>query len=344
MLVVAGLVACDIPTESPRWEQTWVVPGASVTISVADLLPVDVALSEDRTAFRATTTPLEMSQTLAGMCPACGPLDGQVSPKPEFTATLRSTATLPADVVTAMLAGGALDAVLEHSLGFDPLRPSADASQRGHLVVEVASDGAVVALDSISGHDTAFPAGTPLIPSLPVAAVAVANDLEVEVRIWSPSGDPVRITTSDTLGFMMAESVVDISEATIRATTLTIPPTATPLDFDIDEELIERVETGAVRVVIANPFDVAGTLNVRFDMAAEAVERDITMQPGEFAQRLEYTGDELRTILGSPAVDLITSGTVGAVTGTLTITPAQEMMVDIRFELGILIGARGDSR
>jgi len=343
MLAFVAVVACDIPTEAPRWEQTWVVPGETVTISVADLLPVDVALSDDRSAFRALTNRVEIWETLAGMCPACAPFQGLVAPKPEFTATLWSAATLSQDVVTAMLAGGALDAVLEHNLSFDPLRPSSDPSQRGHLVVEVTSNGEVIAIDSISGHDTAFPAGTPLIPSLPVAPVPVSSELEVEVRIWSPTGDPVLITTSDTLGFLMTESEVYVSQVTIQATALDIRPTATALDFGVDEETLERVESGAVRVVIVNPFDVVGTLNVAFDVGAQPVERELVLAPGESSQRVEYSGAEMRAILGSPTVDLITSGAVGSATGTVTLTPAQEMMVDIRFELVIRIGPRADS-
>jgi hypothetical protein len=340
LLAAIGLAACDFPTEAPSWEQTWVVPAEGVVVSVAELLPAAVTLNPEGTAFRASLSPIQISTSLEEMCPACVAFEGMVAPKPEFSEVLGASSSLPAELVAAVLAGGALDVALSHTFSFDPLRPSADpGSQRGHIVIAVTSNGAIVARDSISGHDRAFPSGLALGTSLAIAPVTVTNTMDLEIRIYSPAGDDTQIRTADTLGVSMAATVLSISEATIQATQLELTPTTTSMNFDLDEEMIERVQRGALRLEVHNPFQMTGSLSLRFQMGQGAVERSMTVQPGTFSRRIEFSGPELRDILGAGDVDLIASGTIEASGGTLTLTPTQEMVLNASFELVILVGS-----
>ena len=79
---------CDFPTELPKWNATYRVPTEGTTLSVAQFLPANVALSTDRTAFVVALAPTTFSSTLAEMCSSCVLVSGIVAPKPAFSATL----------------------------------------------------------------------------------------------------------------------------------------------------------------------------------------------------------------------------------------------------------------
>lgn len=338
LLAGLGLVACDIPTEPPRWEQTWVLPAERLAISVAELVPPTVDLAEDGTVFRFTTSPVAVAATLAEMCGPCVQLDGTTVTKPEFTATLSAVSPLPEDLLAAMLAGGQVELVLEHNLAFDPLRPSADPSRRGYLLLSVTSDGALVADDSISGDDTAFPAGTPLTASLPIQAVAVAGALELEIRIHSPEGDATRIGASDTLGVTMPATVVDVSEVTVRVADLELGATTTALDFAVDDWMLDRIRRGALRFQVQNPFDLTGTLEIRLDTGSRTIERTVSVEPGDFSRRIDLSGAELLDIMGAASVTVTTAGNLSAAGDALTVTPTQELVLEPSFEVVLLMG------
>jgi hypothetical protein len=338
LLAVLSLAGCDFPTELPRWEQTWVVPVESVSIGVAELLPAGVTLNPAGSAFRATLPEVRVSTSLGELCPACALLNGMVVPKPEFTATLGASAPLPADLVAAVLAGGAVDMTVGHSFSFDPLRPDDDPTNRGYLVTSVTSAGTVVARDSVSGRDQAFPAGVDLEPSLAIRPVAVTNELDVTLLIYSPAGDPTVIRTADTLGLHVAGGFVDVTEATVRLAALSIEPTIVSTGFDLDADVIDRIVRGAARVEASNPFQIEGSLTLRFEAGQRVIEKTVLLEPGTFSRRVEFSGDELRAILGSANVELVVSGTVSAPSGTVTVTPTQQLTLETSFELVIRVG------
>lgn len=341
LLATLLLAACDLPTEPPRWEQVWVVPGERVAISVAELLPAGVVVAADGSAFVATTSPVHLSVTLGEACEPCAAADGTTVPKPEFGMTLAATSSLPEDLVAGVVADGELEVVLEHSFSFDPIRPAADGA-RGHMVLSVLSDGAVVAQDSISGEERAFPANTPLHASLPLAATTVSNSLELEVRLYSPAGDPTLIRSSDALSVDMPATEVRVGEVTVRATGTELAPTRVSMDFDLDTTMLTRIRRGALRLALENPWAVTGTLEIRFEFDGRVIQRSLAVQPGQTTQRMELTGQELRDLLGAATVDIVTTGQVTAADGTVTVTPAQELVVEADFELVLLMGGSED--
>lgn len=339
-LALVGLAACELPTEPPKWDQTWVVPGDSITVSVAELLPASVQLNVDSTAFQATTPVTSAVFWLDRLCPECSAFNGLTVPKPEFYATLNTPASLPPDLMAATLAGGSLDATLEHNLSFDPLRPSTDpSSPRGHMIIRVTSAGNTVAYDSISGDDRAFPAGTPITPTLEIRPVEVTDSLGIAIAIYSPAGDPTEIDTSDTLGITVAPSTVEISQATVTASDITIDPVTTTMDFGgVEMALVERIRSGALLLDVTNPFSVTGTLDVTFQDGFPGIQRSLSVVQGTYPDSVTFTGTELQSILGSDAVDVVASGRVSAPDGTLTVTPTQQLVLDSELRLVVLIG------
>lgn len=345
ILAFVGLAACEFPTEPPKWDQTWQVPGETVTVSVADLLPAGIDLTPDSSAFETdapgTTIVLSLSEMCGGACDAA---NGFSVPKPEFTDTITTSSALPSDLVSAQLSGGSIDATLGHNLSFDPLRPSTDPSNTGYLTVRVTSNGNLVAFDSIDGADTPFDSLTTLTPNLQIQPVQVTNNLDIQIVIYSPQGDITPIDTSDTLGVSVATSTIQISEATVNASSITIDPNSTSMDFGgVDSTLVDQIQSGALLFDISNPFTVTGTLDVSFQGSGFLpIQRSLTISQGTYADSLAFTGDELRSILGSDAVDLVASGSVSASGGTVTVTPAQELVLDNQFRLVLLIGSTED--
>ena len=342
LLALVGLAACDVPTELPRWDQTWVAPGETIEVSAAELID-DVDLNADSTAFVTETPSVSVQFSLVELCgSACSILDGLMAPKPAFTDTLHATVNLPADMTGATLAGGLLDATVAHDFNFDPLRPSSDPTDpRGYMVVRVTSNGNVVAYDSISGDDTAFPEGSSISPTLAIQPVQVADTLNVALILYSPAGDETTIETADTLGVTVHPSMVEISEITVSATTETVTHTTT-MDFGADSTVVERIQNGSIRFDVSNPFAVTGSLDVVFQGVTPSIQRTLTVSPGQYSEQMDFTGDELSAILGAESVDVVATGTVTAIGGSLTVTPDQEMVLDNEVELVLLIGPTED--
>lgn len=346
-LAVVGLAACEFPTGLPQWEQTWEVPGERITVSVAELLPTGVDISDDGASFVTEAPGTSVRFSLSDMCPTeCAALDGSFAPKPAFGDTIVTTTTLPADLVSATLSGGAFSATMAHNFNFDPLRPSQDtANPRGYIVMRISSNGFVVAEDSIHGDDQAFPEGTSISPELLIQPVDVTDTLQIEIQIYSPAGDPTTIELADTLGVTLDPSTIEIAEATVNAASVPIDGEPVTMDFaGMDSTLVDRVQSGALVFDVSNPFTVTGTLDMTFNLPSGAIQRSLTVAEGEYQERLEFDGSELRDLLGSETVELVTSGTIAAsgAGGTITINPTQVLTLDNDFELVVLIGPMED--
>lgn len=339
LLVMAGLAACDFPTEPPLWDTTWQVPVESIVVSAADLLPASVDVNADSTEFISETPEASIQVSLAELCTLCVLVDGIRTPKPEFADTQTTSTSLPAELVSATLAGGSFDVVMDHSFNFDPLRPNSDPdAPTGYVVFRVTSSGAVVAYDSISGDDTAFPSGITLAPDLAVQPVQVSGSIDLEVVIYSPEGDSVTVESSDTAGVTLNPSTVRISQVTIDAASITIDPVDTTMDFSgVDSTAIDHVQSGALLVAVANPWDVTGTMDVTFQPPTPSIRRSFTLDPGSYQERIDFSGSEIRSMLRAGEVGVRATGSVSS-TGTLTLAPADRLQVDGNLELVVLIG------
>lgn len=338
VLAALAVAACDVPTAPPMWEQTWAVEGEDIVLGAAELLPAGVTVSPDGTEFQAQTGSAGISATLGEMCPTCG--DQVTTPKPAFTHTIALTAALPAALISASATGEAFAVELAHNLGFDPLRPSSAAgAERGFIVIEVTSGGALVGRDSISGDDTAFGSSNVLTPVVPIQPVNVTNVLDIDVLVYSPAGDSAFLQSSDTLGIQLLPSNVTASEVTVEAAALTVDAPAAQLSLaGVDSAMVSRVQSGALRLNVANPFDLTGTLDVRFEMGTESIQKSLTLSTGTYSTSIDFTGAEIRTLLATGDVPVTAAGTLSAADGALTLRPTDVLVMESLLELVILVG------
>lgn len=339
-LALVALAACEFPTEPPRWEQTWVLPVDRIQISVAELLPDSVEINADTSAFVIRTPASAVELSLLDLCgDACLLANGMTVPKPAFHDTIRTTTTLPAELVSAMLAGGEFDVSMAHDFDFDPLRPSADPAEPvGHIVVRIVSAGNRVAFDSISGDDQAFPRGSSLVPSLPIQAVMGNDTLAIEIEVYSPAGDSATIDVTDTLGVDFAPSTIEIASLTMNATGIAIDSVNTHMGFGVDPTTVERVQGGALRFDVRNPFTATGTLDLSIRGPFPTIDGSMPIVQGDYVERLDFTAEQLRGLLSADSVDVVVAGDVSADGGTLTVAPGDALVMDNQFEIVLLIG------
>jgi hypothetical protein len=156
------------------------------------------------------------------------------------------------------------------------------------------------------------------------------------VTLDSPPGDPVRVDTTQRLTLVVSLDEMDVSEASIRVDGRSINPSPVDLNFeDIDQAPIDRVEAGALRLEIGNPFHVSGSIRATLQTPTTAVDRTLTVNPGATTQRLELTDAELGTILGQPSATLVVSGVLSAPSDVAVIRPRQAITIHGRVEVDL---------
>lgn len=340
--LVAGLGACDFPTELPKWDTIWVVPGEATTIAVSRLLPGSVQVVPGGTAFVLSLPSVNFSRTLGEICSACSAAQGLTVPKPAFTATLVDSIALPANVLSARLTGGEIGLRLSHTFSFDPIRPSATA--RGYVVVTVTSSTATgsvtLARDSIAGETTAFAPGTTLARTLSLATATINRPVTITVRVFSPAGDPVTINTSQGFSVTATPTQVQISEAQVRVANQSVSAQQVQLDLDIDRGIADRVKGGALLLDMQNPFSVSGTLTLTFSTPNAVVRKQVQLQPGSNTTRVPFNEPEIRSILRDKPVQFAATGNLSAPASGTAVRPSQ--VVTIRSRLEVTFGPDED--
>lgn len=330
-MAALALTACDFPTAPPRVETTFVVPGEETELSVAELLPASVSVSASGATFQLEVPGSTFARTLSQMCPPCAAFDGAVVPKPAFTFTFGDDLALPAQVVSATLAGGSVELRLTHDFGFDPIRPS--ASSRGEITATLRSGGALLGQTIIRGTDTALPSGGTLTRTIPLQAGEVSGPLEVEITLTSPEGDPVRVDADAAFSVTIDPGPLAISRTTVDVQSQSVSVESVTLDTqDVDSALVERVRGGAVLVDLSNPWPVSGELTLHLD----GITRVLQLAPGATTQRVELSGSEMRQILGR-VVTLSVEGTL-APASAVTLTPDQRLILDTTLSLVVELG------
>lgn len=340
VVVSTAFSACDIPTSLPRVETRFVVPGESITLEVNQLLPAGITVADTnfRLHLEARSIP---STTLGQMCGApCIAFHGQMVPKPGFTTTIPVTVPLPDAVESATLAGGNVAISLTHNFGFDPLQPNG-RTEDGAITVTVRSGAATLGTTTITG---AFPSGTTRSAALLLQPGVISDDIDVAITINSPAGGSapehwVRIDTNAALSGSVVPGEVLISEARVSVPNQTVTETSSIDLSDIDATMQDRVVRGAIVLEVDNPFTVAGTLVLRLSAGATTITKTVQVAPGETSQRVEFTGDELRSLLGNE-VSMTLEGTLGS-TAPITIRPGDAITVSTLLDLTFEIGGTG---
>jgi hypothetical protein len=340
ILLSGGLVGCDVPTEAPEWEQRWIVPAEETTFGVDDLLPDGVLLSPGGTAFAVSVDPITFDESLGNLCGACLPLEGLTAPKPGFQSTLQEAASLPNDVEGATVQDGQIRVEIRNGFGFDPIRPAAgvtgtltmslyDGSSNGNLLDQVVADGAT----------ESFPGGSSMVKTLDFSG-EVGTSLMVLVEVNSPAGDPVLIDTAERLTVDASVPILSISSARVDVSGQEFTMDGTDMDLeDVDEEVADRVISGAIEMQIENPWSIGATVNLTVQSPGNLITKGFNIPSGATSTaRVEFTQAELRSILGQPNVVMGGSGVVVPSAGAVTLTPGQTLSLDTRLDLVIRIG------
>ena len=339
LLLIAVMIAgCDIPTSPPNWETRWVVRAEDTTIPVSSFLPGEV--TEVGTEFVISVSGGSIFRSLGSLCPACAPFNGIVVPKPAFTTTLQSEVPFPVDLDSIALTRGTIQVRVVNQLGFDPIRPSATpGSARGSITITIRSGSAVLGVHTIDGVVSSFAHGTARLETVTFSPEAlprtIGGTVGLAVTITSPAGDPVAIDTAAAMSVEAVDAEVAASAAMIRVQDRIV--TADPMTLDLsglDAELTGRVQRGSLLLDVENPFAVGGTLTATLAAPGVTLVRPLVVTPGASQVRLDFSGDELRSLFGPAPVSLSVSGALSAApAGPVTVRPAQQLTARGRLEI-----------
>lgn len=339
LATVAALGACEFPTEPPIFDSRFVIPAEETSLSVAELLPSSIGISGN--AFTLTLTPVTINRTLGQMCAACVPFNGQTVPYPGFSAVVPATITIPSDVASAALTGGAIQVSITNTFGFDPIEPPGGSTTAGSMTINITNNGRTLGSTVIND---AFPNGTTRSFSVPLAAGPLQGTIDIGLDIISPPGGaaPANFVTVNTNGGIALTATpqnIAISSANVAITNKTVDVDAVTLDLeDIDDDIAQNVQSGAIILEMDNDFEIAGTLQLRIQGNGVNIVKNVTIAPGVTTRRVEFSGAELRSILGK-TVTLSISGPVSASTGGfVTITPTDGLNIETKLDLIVRIG------
>ena len=326
-MAATALTACDIPTSAPSWDTRWVVPADSISLSVDSLLPASVrtTTAAGAGAFQLSLPDVTFDRTLEQICPACAALDGFTAPAPAFTTSFSGTVLLPAEVISARVLDGSVVVTLTNTLGFDPLRPSAGGA-RGTVTITARSGSTTLATATIDGATTALPSGTSVTRTLSIAAGTVSGPIVVVVDVVSPQGDPAAINSAGGISVVARPVAVRLGEARIALANQRFAAADDTIDLSgLDSAVTERVQSGALRLHVSNPFQVRGTFAITIRTATTTITKPLTVAEGESDVRVEFTRAEIQSIAGQEVVRVGASGIVSTPTGSATFRPGQAL-------------------
>ena len=340
--VLALLAACDVPTEPPEFETRWIVPAEQTRFGVAQLLPGDVRLAPDSSAFIVEFDPVSYSETLGALCTECALLDGQTVPaKPAFIGSASSGITLPADVVSFQVVGGQVEVEIVNGFNFDPIRPADGAFGTIELAITDESDDELLGSLVIDGVDQAFPPGATLTRIVELTPATVEGDIGSSATIYSPLGDPVTIDASLPFSVTASPSNVRVANVEVDVSNRSVTFAPVPFDFEgVDSTVTNRVESGSFLLDVVNPFGVAAD----FDLTVSGptiveIQKSASIEgAAEESVVIPFTREEIRSFLGEPGVILSGGAVVDPDAGNVTVDPGEELILDAALDVTLRIG------
>lgn len=352
VLPLGLLAACEIPSDPPILQQTWIVPADSVTVSVAELLPANVALNGAGTAFLVTIpAPPVFNTTLAALCgqPACQSGATVVAPVPAFTSgagTLATSVTFPAGVTAATVTNGSLDLSITNNLGFDPLRPNGAAPPYGSVAITLTS-GASTSTTTFLGNTRTMANGGTTLFSVPLPTGVYTSSVAVSVVFTVPAGGNASLNGSNSISISTALPAITVSQAMI---VVTAEPVATsPTDFDLSGvDFADQVESGGLILDVLNPFSATANMAVVIAAPAQNGSGAVSINKAlvipatpTSSTTILLSRTELQSLLGKSNVTIAVTGTAtGTGAGnTVTVTPTQRLTLRTKVQLVLNVGA-----
>jgi hypothetical protein len=354
-LAVAAIgAACDIPSEAPIFQQTWIVPADSVTVSATEIVPAGVTVTGGATPeFELSTPAINIASTLGAICgqPECqSPVTATV-PTPAFTSPaglLTASIAFPTGVTSATVIDGLVNVQVTNNLGFDPLRPNGQfTAPYGSLDITFTT-GALTYTYTVTGSPTqGMPSGatTPLVFLL--AAGTYTDGIDVEIAFDVPAGNAATINSANGLAIAASVQGLAVSQATVAVVDEVVD--SEPTEFDLEDiDFEDEVVSGALLLETVNPFTATATLTAVIEAPAQGGEGAVTINKAvNIPAQPTSTGTiplsqaEIRSLLGKQGVTVRVSGQVDG-TGpgnTITVTPTSEIIVRTQLQLILNIGA-----
>jgi len=322
-VALASSGGCDLPSGLPSgWDTEFQLETSAVRVTVAQLLPGAISLAPGGAAFVVDVAPVAFGASLLELCPvACAAGVGSTTPKPAFQGSLRGEAPLPDAVVSGTVAAGRVRVSVTNRLGFDPLRPSAAA--RGRMTLTLRSGGVQIGQSVVvEGASQAFPPGAVLHRELNVSGAFVAGPIAVEVAVDSPAGDPVLIAQGSSLDATATPLDVRVASATVAVQGRLLTSAEVDIDLSsVGDAVRDRVKRGSMRVSIANPFLVSGTLTLRLSTSNVTVVKPLVLAPGTTEVVVPLGREELRALLGRRVALQLSGAVWGFGAGVLVAPP-----------------------
>lgn len=341
VVLVVLAAACDLPTQAPKWNTTWILPIKDDTVRVAQFLPntVDTAAG----AFTTTVKRDSVLQSLGQMCPACAPANGTTASLPAFNVTLTHTDSFPSQVISITPGAGlALSFRLDNGLGFDPLRPG--TGQTGSIVTLVQdSAGNTIARDSVDGTDTSFASGTSLTRSLSLGSSPIGGHVTVSAAISIPGSDPVLVDTSNYFRVVTLTDTVSLAGVTVQLSNQSVTSDSVSVDWSgIDSDIQSKMQGAELQLKIQNPFSAAGGGTVSFKTGASDVisPKVINFAQGASIDTIGITQQEIQALTAAGQSEITVQASVSG-TGagqSVTITPTQVAIIQAHVLITILVG------
>ena len=335
LVLAMRLAACDFPTDLPKVNPTFAVNLPTTRISVAQLLPAGITISDN--FFALSLAPVTFSRTLGELCPQCASANGQTAPKPAFVGTFSANVQLPNDVVEVFVGSGWLRFNATHAFSFDPIRPApgVNGTISFRVLGVTGSQTTPVVLGSqvISGAERSFPPGSTLTDSIAIQGLTGAP-ITIEVEVNSPAGGTTQINTASRITVTAAPQSLLLSSGSVRVQNRQISAQHIQINLTgIDQFLINRVRGGRLILAVDNPFNVSGPLTLTLSGGLAPVTKTVQLQPGNSTIEVLLTERDLESVLGH-AVVLSVTGPISA-SGSVVITPSSELVLTSRLVLEI---------
>lgn len=348
---LAIVAACDIPSSAPIFQQTWVVPGDSISVPVTQILPSNIVLNGAGTGFLVVVpAPAAFNSTLGALCglPECQSPGTVVAPVPAFTssgAVLTRTVAFPATVVSAQVASGTLALQVLNQLGFDPLRPNGASAPYGSVSVTI-TNGAAVSTTTIGGLNTAMPNGAPTTLNVPIPAGNYTGSFSVAVSFDVPAGGAASLAASNAITITPSVNALTVSQvsAVVQGEAIATTPEAYDLE---DVDFADEVQGGGIIIDVENPFTATAALNVVLQAPAQngdgavLISKPLTIPATPTStSTVTLSQLELRSLIGKSGVTMTVSGTAdGTGAGnTVSVTPTQRITLRTTMQLLINVG------
>ncbi len=341
-VALLGGLACDIPTDAPELEQTWIVPVRELIVAVKELLPESADTSGGGIVVKPDT--VIVGTTLGALCGApCDAANGTTVPKPAFTGNVALAIGMPDSITEITLNNaGAAEIMLTNNLGFDPIRPGVGVT--GRLITTITAGGVVIAGDTVSGVDVALSSGGTLTrPIIVPAGTVIRPPIAANVVIESPAGDPVLINTAATLSSEVRVNSVEAARLNILIRAKEVATQVAELDLSAVSQVIQdHIVGAALELEVDNPLPIEGELTTRFRAAGSDVinPRTFLVTPGVSTLTLVFSREEFLALTDQETVEVAADGSLSG-TGTGEVTVLPDTRISTRLRIGVRVHVGG---